>query len=96
MGEGTAIQEYEAYELIEWLHRRLEWKEIVSMCDHFGGQRVYIPKAPASESRNKEIRQKFERILDTSHTMDMTSVYRSLAREHGLTERNIRYILFHR
>jgi len=80
--------------LLVWLQDHLSWDEYLELCSKFGGRRFYLPRWPAQEERNKQIKKEFENILDTAHNPKMAAIYSSLARRHGLTEGGIRYILF--
>ncbi|MDY7026682.1 MAG: Mor transcription activator family protein [Spirochaetota bacterium] len=80
--------------LYAWLLERMAWSDFVEMCQRFGGQRVWIPRQPYIEDRNAEIRRRFGAIMEGAESADMTSVYESLARNFGMTERGIRHVLF--
>lgn len=90
----TVMDRVKQIELHSWLIDRIGWKEFVSMCREFGGQRVWIPKEPYTTNRNIEIRKQYNRIMDHGNNLNQQAIYDSLAKQFGMTESGIRHVLF--
>jgi Mor family transcriptional regulator len=60
------------------------------LCDKLGGSSVYIPKAPAKEKRNIEIKQEFTHLLATGSTC--MNAYTALAKAHNVSVRRVQTI----
>lgn len=94
MSDIEEVVTVESTGLNNWLIDQIGWDNYVELCRQFGGQKVYIPKKPYNEIRNREIRRQFNSIMYQADEPDRGVIYRSLARKFGITERGIRHVLF--
>jgi len=77
-----------------WMIDHFGFDAWVAFCTEYGGQKWWIPIAPAVEERNEAIRAEFDNIMESGYGVSMEAVFDRLAEKWGLSTRWIRKIIY--
>ena len=89
MSEEQEMIETDETGVYQYLINRMGWDDFVEMCKQFGGQKIYLPRRPYTEDRNREIRDEFQNIVEGTFNGKMAIVYRRLSERVGRAGRGI-------
>lgn len=79
----------------EYIINKFGYEHWLTICNRYGGQTHYIPKAPSTKHRNSEIIKFYNTVLTTGTNINQCEVYRRLSERYNLSQSHIRRILFH-
>ena len=80
-------------ELEQYILGKLGYEEWLGFCRKFGGRKLYIPKGPTIEARDREIRKLFGRIVECGRNVNANAVLHYLGQRFGLSDRQVRRIV---
>lgn len=93
MCESEQIELRDDTGFIHWFIDEVGYDRFVAACQLYGGQRIYLPKAPAIEERDREIRRRFIAIIQNGYKPNLQSIYENLGEKFGITRRQVENIL---